>query len=157
FDADCVPRPDFLKRMVPYLCENPAIGMVQARWTYLNRNQSILTRLQALILDGLMVLEQPLKSVLGRPFQFNGTAGIWRRSAIESSGGWRGDSIVEDADLSFRAWMVGWRFLHVDDVVVPTELPGTMGAFRAQQRRWSRGKAQVLRNMGLRLWSAPIP
>jgi cellulose synthase/poly-beta-1,6-N-acetylglucosamine synthase-like glycosyltransferase len=144
FDADFVPAPDFLRRTVPHFGD-PKLGLVQGRWEHLNRTHSWLTRLLAQVLDGLMVVEQSAKSGAGLPFQFNGTAGVWRRTTIESAGGWTFDSLTEDFDLSMRAEIAGWRLVHLPDVAVPSELPTTLGLFRVQQRRWALGTAQLLR------------
>lgn len=144
FDADFVPPEDFLERTVPHFAE-PAVGMVQGRWAHLNRDDSWFTRLQAQILDGLMVIEQTTKSEKGLPIQFNGTAGVWRRRTIDESGGWTFDSLTEDLDLSLRAQLGGWKLVHLADLAVPAELPRTLGVFRVQQRRWALGTAQLLR------------
>jgi cellulose synthase/poly-beta-1,6-N-acetylglucosamine synthase-like glycosyltransferase len=144
FDADFVPPPDFLKRAIPYF-RDPSVGLVQGRWEHLNRTESWFTRLQAQILDGLMVVEQTAKSDAGLPFQFNGSAGVWRKAAIEKAGGWTFDSLTEDFDLSMRAQMAGFRLVHLPDLAVPCELPTTLGLFRVQQRRWALGTAQLLR------------
>jgi cellulose synthase/poly-beta-1,6-N-acetylglucosamine synthase-like glycosyltransferase len=157
FDADFVPPPDFLARTVPLFAADPKLGMAQARWTFLNRDASLLTRAQAMILDALLVIEQPSKSARAWPFQFNGTAGVWRRASIDDAGGWSGDSVAEDLDLSYRAYLRGWRFVHLADLEVPTELPVTVAAFRAQQERWTRGNAQVLRKLGLRILASDMP
>jgi cellulose synthase/poly-beta-1,6-N-acetylglucosamine synthase-like glycosyltransferase len=154
FDADFVPERDFLKRVIPYFGD-PSVGLVQGRWEHLNRTESWFTRLQAQILDGLMVVEQSAKSRAGLPFQFNGSAGVWRKAAIEKSGGWTFDSLTEDFDLSMRAQMAGFRLVHLPDVAVPCELPTTLGLFRVQQRRWALGTAQLLRKrMGAVLGSS---
>jgi cellulose synthase/poly-beta-1,6-N-acetylglucosamine synthase-like glycosyltransferase len=144
FDADFVPPSDFLERVVPHFSD-PRVGMVQGRWAHLNRNESWFTRLQAQILDGLMVVEQTAKSAAGLPIQFNGTGGMWRKRAIDEAGGWTFDSLTEDLDLSLRAQLAGWRLVHLPDVAVPGELPRTLGLFRVQQRRWALGTAQLLR------------
>jgi hypothetical protein len=144
FDADFLPPADFLKRTLPYFADE-AVGLVQARWEHRNRNESWFTRLQAQILDGLMVVEQTAKSRSGLPLQFNGTAGVWRREAIERPGGWTFDSLTEDFDLSLRAQLLGYRLVHLPDLAVPSELPTTLGLFRVQQRRWALGTAQLLR------------
>jgi cellulose synthase/poly-beta-1,6-N-acetylglucosamine synthase-like glycosyltransferase len=144
FDADFLPPPDFLTRTIPYF-EDEQVGLVQARWEHRNRNESWFTRLQAQILDGLMVVEQTAKSRSGLPLQFNGTAGVWRREAIERPGGWTFDSLTEDFDLSLRAQLIGYRLIHLPDLAVPSELPTTLGLFRVQQRRWALGTAQLLR------------
>jgi cellulose synthase/poly-beta-1,6-N-acetylglucosamine synthase-like glycosyltransferase len=148
FDADCIPAPDFLLRIVPWFISDPGIAMVQGSWSFINRCRSLLTRAQAAILDGLMHIEQPARSRGGRPFQFNGTAGVWRRSCIEECGGWRAVSIAEDLELSFRVRLRGFRFVHRRDVAVQTELPETFGALRSQQRRWAHGSAQALSLIG---------
>jgi cellulose synthase/poly-beta-1,6-N-acetylglucosamine synthase-like glycosyltransferase len=156
FDADFIPPPEFLRRTIPILVADARIGFVQTRWAFLNRNDSLLTRAQAMVLDGLMLVEQPTKSARRGPFQFNGTAGVWRRACIDGAGGWRFDSVVEDLDLSFRAFMTGWRFVHLVDLAVPAELPVSMRAFRVQQRRWTRGNAQVLRALSVRILRSDI-
>jgi cellulose synthase/poly-beta-1,6-N-acetylglucosamine synthase-like glycosyltransferase len=149
FDADFIPPPDFLRRTIPILVADPRVGFVQSRWDFLNRTESLLTRTQAMMLDGLMLVEQPTKSARRWPFQFNGTAGVWQRTCIDDAGGWLSKSIVEDLDLSFRALIAGWRFVHLSDLAVFAELPVSLRSFRLQQRRWTRGNAQVLRKLGL--------
>jgi cellulose synthase/poly-beta-1,6-N-acetylglucosamine synthase-like glycosyltransferase len=155
FDADFVPPSDFLKRAIPYF-DDPAVGLVQGRWEHLNRTASWFTRLQAQILDGLMVVEQTAKSHARLPFQFNGSAGVWRKSAIEKAGGWTFDSLTEDFDLSMRAQMAGFRLVHLPDLAVPCELPTTLGLFRVQQRRWALGTAQLLRKRLGRVLGSPM-
>ncbi len=142
FDADFSPRPDFLHQTVHYFTD-PAVGMVQARWTYRNRDQSLLTRLQAVLLDGHFVFEHGARSRSGRFFNFNGTAGVLRRSMIEDAGGWQHDTLTEDTDLSYRAQMKGWRFLYLGHVEVPSELPLDMASFQTQQARWAKGLIQT--------------
>src|SRR5262249_35439983 len=156
-DADFIPHADFLRRTIPVLEADPRAGMVQGRWTLLGRTRSLLAQLQALVLDGLMVIEQPAKAARGLPVHFNGTAGVWRRACIDDAGGWRDVSLAEDFELSVRAVRRGWHMLHLADVTVPSELPATMRAYRAQQRRWTRGNAQVLRADGAALLRAAIP
>lgn len=155
FDADFVPPRDFLKRSIPYF-NDPSVALVQGRWEHLNRTESWFTRLQAQILDGLMVVEQTAKSRAGLPFQFNGSAGVWRKSAIEKAGGWTFDSLTEDFDLSMRAQMAGFRLVHLADLAVPCELPTTLGLFRVQQRRWALGTAQLLRKRLGRILRSPL-
>jgi len=145
FDADFVPRPDFLRRAVPHLTADPQIGLVQARWSHLNRDASWLTRAQAVFLDGHFGVEHPGRAQRGHFFNFNGTAGVWRRRAIERAGGWSGDTITEDLDLSYRAQLAGWRFAFAADLEVPAELPATPSAFRSQQARWVRGSVETAR------------
>ncbi len=142
FDADFVPPPAFARRLVDHFAD-PRVGMVQARWGHLNRDHSILTRIQALFLDGHFLIEHPARNRAGLFFNFNGTAGIWRRRAIEDAGGWQHDTLCEDLDLSYRAQLRGWRFVYVPDVVVPAELPVEMGAFKSQQHRWAKGAVQT--------------
>ncbi len=156
FDADFVPEPDFLRRMVPSLAD-PGVGMAQARWGHLDAETSWLLRAQATLLDGHFVVEHAARAWSGCWFNFNGTAGIWRREAIEQAGGWHDDTLTEDLDLSYRAQLAGWRFVYRDDVVVPAELPSTMPAFRAQQRRWARGAMQTARKLLGRIWRSPAP
>jgi hypothetical protein len=145
FDADFVPAEDFLERTVPALLAAPDVGLVQARWGHLNRDVGWLTRAQAVFLDGHFGVEHRGRAALGTFFNFNGTAGVWRRRAIEEAGGWRADTITEDLDLSYRAQLAGWRFVYLDDVVAPAELPERWGAFRQQQARWVRGSVQTAR------------
>jgi len=147
FDADFRPHPDFLLRTIPHLVADPSLGMVQARWTYLNADYSLLTRLQALALDGHFVVEQTARSRAGLPLHFNGTAGVWRRACIEAAGGWQWDTLCEDLDLSYRAQVAGWRFLYLPDVEGPSELPPQVLAFKRQQARWAQGAIQCLRKL----------
>ena len=146
FDADFVPPIDFLQRCIgPF--EDPRVGMVQARWDYLNRDHSLLTRLQALLLDGHFVIEHAARASSSRFFNFNGTAGVWRREAIVDAGGWQHDTLTEDLDISYRAQLVGWRFAYLSDLVVPSELPIDVAAFKTQQYRWARGSIQTARKL----------
>ncbi len=156
FDADFVPRPDFLRRTVPHFGD-PGVGMVQARWEHLNRGYSLLTRIQAILLDGHFIIEHAARNRAGRFFNFNGTAGVWRRRAIEQAGGWRQDTLTEDLDLSYRAQLAGWRFLYLSDVVAPAELPVDVNAFKRQQFRWAKGSMQTARKLLGTVWRAPLP
>jgi cellulose synthase/poly-beta-1,6-N-acetylglucosamine synthase-like glycosyltransferase len=156
FDADFVPRPDFLRRVLPHLFD-PGVGMVQVRWGHLNRERSLLTRLQALLLDGHFVIEHTARNRSGRFFNFNGTAGVWRRQAIESGGGWQHDTLTEDLDLSYRAQLAGWRFVYLPEVVAPAELPEEIGAFKSQQHRWAKGSVQTGLKLLPRILRAPLP
>ncbi|SDT87718.1 Glycosyltransferase, catalytic subunit of cellulose synthase and poly-beta-1,6-N-acetylglucosamine synthase [Desulfobacula phenolica] len=142
FDADFVPDPDFLEKTIPWF-NKKNVGMVQARWTFINANQSWLTRLQALLLSPHFSIEHQIRSDRGLFFNFNGTAGVWRKQAIETSGGWQDDTVTEDLDLSYRAQIKGWRFLYLDHVSVLSELPTTLSHFRAQQERWTKGAVQT--------------
>jgi cellulose synthase/poly-beta-1,6-N-acetylglucosamine synthase-like glycosyltransferase len=151
FDADFTPRPDFLRHVVHYFSDT-RIGMVQTRWSHINRDYSLLTRIQEVLLDGHFVVEQTSRNRTGGFFNFNGTAGMWRRRAIEKSGGWQHDTLTEDTDLSFRAQLMGWRFVYLMDYDVPAELPVEMNAFKAQQRRWAKGLVQVGLKLMPRVW-----
>ena len=142
FDADFVPPPEWLMQVVHHFAE-PEIGMVQTRWTHLNRDYSFLTEVEAMLLDGHFVLEHGGRSRAGVYFNFNGTAGMWRRSAITEAGGWQHDTLTEDTDLSYRAQLVGWKFKYLQDVVCPAELPIEMTAFKTQQARWAKGLIQT--------------
>ena len=142
FDADFLPPPDFLRRTIPYFAD-PQVGMVQTRWTYINRDYSALTEVQGILLDGHFVVEHGGRSRRGTFFNFNGTAGVWRRRAIHDAGGWEHDTLTEDTDLSYRAQLKGWRFLYLLDVECASELPVEMNAFKAQQARWAKGLIQV--------------
>jgi len=142
FDADFVPESDFLRETIHYFSD-PELGMVQARWQFFNRDYSLLTRAQAILLDGHFVLEHTARNRSGRFFNFNGTAGIWRRRAIEEAGGWEHDTLTEDLDLSYRAQMEGWKFLFLRDLAAPSELPVEMNAFKSQQHRWAKGSIQT--------------
>jgi cellulose synthase/poly-beta-1,6-N-acetylglucosamine synthase-like glycosyltransferase len=154
FDADFMPRPDCLRRMIDFFTEE-RIGMVQMRWGHINANYSLLTRIQEVLLDGHFVVEQASRNRTGAFFNFNGTAGMWRREAIEWSGGWQHDTLTEDTDLSFRAQLMGWKFVYLLDEDVPAELPVEMNAFKAQQRRWAKGLVQVGLKLMPRLWKHP--
>ena len=156
FDADFVPRPDFLRRMLhPFV--DPTVGMVQARWGHLNRGYSLLTRIQAMLLDAHFVLEHGARHRGGHFFNFNGTAGVWRRVAIDTAGGWQHDTLTEDLDLSYRSQLAGWRFVFLSDVVAPAEVPVEMNGFKTQQHRWARGSAQTCLKLLPRILRAGIP
>lgn len=142
FDADFSPEPDFLRRVVPYF-QDPRVGMVQARWTFRNRHKSLLTRLQGLLLDGHFIFEHGARARSGRFFNFNGTAGVLRKEAIEDAGGWSADTLTEDTDLSYRAQLRGWKFLYAQHVEVGSELPTDMASFQVQQYRWAKGLVQT--------------
>lgn len=157
FDADFAPPPDSLKRLVPYLTSNPSIGMVQGRWGHLNATYNPITRSQALSLDGQFVVVQTARSRAGLIVKFNGSAGIWRRECIEDAGGWEGDTLTEDLDLSFRAQIQGWRLIYIPEVVVPAEITPHLAAYKQQQYRWAHGSVRVLLKLGRRLLRAPLP
>ncbi len=146
FDADFVPPPDFLNRVIPRF-SHPNVGMVQARWGHLNRDRSLLTVAQAVMLDAHFLVEHEARMGAGLFFNFNGTAGVWRRSCIESAGGWAHDTLTEDLDLSYRAQLRGWRFVALTEVEARAELPADVRALQSQQRRWARGSIQTARKL----------
>ncbi|NUN96658.1 MAG: glycosyltransferase [Candidatus Omnitrophica bacterium] len=156
FDADFVPPPDFLLRVVPCFSE-PSVGMVQTRWGHLNENASFLTRMQALFLDGHFVMESQTRDRAGLFLNFNGTAGVWRKRCIEEAGGWHSDTLTEDLDLSYRAQLAGWKFRYLNAVVTPAELPKEVNAFKSQQYRWTRGAVETLRKLGPEVLAARVP
>lgn len=149
FDADFTPRSDFLRRTVPALLADDALAFVQARWAHPDADRTLLGRVQAALLDLHFVVEQGGRDRAGWPIVFNGTAGVWRRAAIDSAGGWHGDTLAEDQDLSLRAHLAGWRGRLLEDVETPASLPSTLDAWRTQQRRWLKGTSEVRR----KLWS----
>ncbi len=154
-DADFVPDSDFLVRLLPLFEEG--IGLVQARWGHLNEHESLLTRVQAFGLDAHFNVEQRMRQALGCFINFNGTAGIWRRAAIDEAGGWESDTLTEDLDLSYRAQLCGWRLLYDAQTAVPAELPVSVNAFRTQQHRWTKGGVQTAVKTLSRLWAANVP
>ncbi len=154
-DADFLPAADFLRRLVPQL-DAPDVGLVQARWGHLNEDESLLTRVQAFGLDAHFTIEQPMRQALGCFINFNGTAGVWRREAIEQAGGWESNTLTEDLDLSYRAQLAGWRLKYDVDTVVPAELPVSMNAFRMQQHRWTKGGVQTAVKLLPRLMRASL-
>jgi cellulose synthase/poly-beta-1,6-N-acetylglucosamine synthase-like glycosyltransferase len=143
FDADFIPPADFLKRTLPYFEGDEKVGMVQARWGHINQDYSLLTKIQSILLDAHFVIEHGGRNRSGCFFNFNGTAGIWRREAIDTSGGWQHDTLTEDLDLSYRAQLKGWRFVFLPDVVAPAEVPVEMNSFKSQQHRWAKGSIQT--------------
>jgi cellulose synthase/poly-beta-1,6-N-acetylglucosamine synthase-like glycosyltransferase len=156
FDADFTPRPDILEQTVHFFSD-PEVGMVQVRWDHINRDYSTLTELQALMLDGHFVIEHTARHRSGRFFNFNGTAGIWRRTAIQAAGGWQHDTLTEDMDLSYRAQLQGWRFIYLPDVVSPAELPVEMNSFKSQQFRWAKGSIQVAKKLLPTILRSDVP
>ena len=156
FDADFVPKPDCLRKLVDFFTD-PLVGCAQMRWAHINGDYNLLTRLQTIMLDGHFVVEQTTRNRTGGFFNFNGTAGIWRRQAIEMSGGWQHDTLTEDTDLSFRAQLMGWKFVYLLDEESPAEIPVEINAFKAQQRRWAKGVMQVGLKLYPRIWLAPLP
>jgi cellulose synthase/poly-beta-1,6-N-acetylglucosamine synthase-like glycosyltransferase len=156
FDADFIPESDFLRRTIPYF-QNPAIGMAQTRWTYLNRDYSLLTQVETILLDGHFVVEHGARSRRGTFFNFNGTAGVWRRAAIDSAGGWEHDTLTEDTDLSYRAQLKGWKFLYLPNIECASELPVDMNGFKAQQARWAKGLMQTAKKILPRVFRCNAP
>jgi cellulose synthase/poly-beta-1,6-N-acetylglucosamine synthase-like glycosyltransferase len=157
FDADFVPPTDFLRRMVPALVADSGLAYVQARWGHANRTRNWLTRAQGMLLDAHFAVEQEARFRAGLPMSFNGTAGVWSRAAIDHGGGWTGDTLTEDLDLSMRCAMKGWRTALMSDVEVPGELPETAAAWRAQQARWTKGHAQTARKLLPPIWASDMP
>ena len=155
-DADFRPEPDILRVVMPYFTDEN-IALVQTRWGQINRNKNLLTRLPSIFLDGHFALEQTVRNRSGRFFTFNGTAGVWRKSAITDAGGWDHDTITEDMDLSYRAQIRGWRFVYLNDYVTPSELPEDIDGFKTQQHRWTKGCIQVCRKMLGTIMRAKIP
>ncbi|HYS10292.1 MAG TPA: cellulose synthase family protein [Myxococcales bacterium] len=156
FDADFVPARDFLRRSVHFFTDD-RIGMVQVRWEHLNREYSHLTQAQAIFLDGHFVIEHTARNRSGRFFNFNGTAGVWRRATIEDAGGWQHDTLTEDLDLSYRAQLRGWQFVYLPEVVSPAEVPVEMNAFKSQQHRWAKGSIQTARKLLPRILRSGLP
>lgn len=156
FDADFVPPPDFLKRTVHFFTD-PKVGVVQTRWSYLNRDYNLLTEVEAMLLDGHFVLEHGARCGRGLFFNFNGTAGILRRAMIDDAGGWQHDTLTEDSDLSYRAQLKGWKFIYLPALDCPSELPVEMYGFQVQQSRWAKGLTQCAQKLLLGILRAQLP
>jgi cellulose synthase/poly-beta-1,6-N-acetylglucosamine synthase-like glycosyltransferase len=156
FDADFIPPPEFLRQTLPHFADDK-VGMVQARWGHLNQDYSLLTKIQAILLDAHFVLEHGGRNRAGCFFNFNGTAGIWRRAAIDAAGGWQHDTLTEDLDLSYRAQLAGWRFVFLPDLVAPAEVPVEMNSFKSQQHRWAKGSIQTCRKLLPRVLQSDLP
>jgi cellulose synthase/poly-beta-1,6-N-acetylglucosamine synthase-like glycosyltransferase len=156
FDADFIPSEDFLRRTVPYF-RDPKLALVQARWGHVNAEYSLLTKIQAILLDAHFVLEHGGRNRAGHFFNFNGTAGTWRREVIPAAGGWQHDTLTEDLDLSYRAQLLGWTFLFLPDLVAPAEVPVEMNAFKSQQHRWAKGSIQVCLKLLPRILQSDLP
>src|SRR5499425_183278 len=160
FDADFIPEPDFLRRTIPYFLSGESaaqIGMVQTRWTYLNSDYSLLTNVETILLDGHFVVEHGGRSRRGTFFNFNGTAGVWRRKTIDSAGGWEHDTLTEDTDLSYRAQLKGWKFLYLPQIECASELPVDMNGFKAQQARWAKGLMQTAKKILPKVFASNAP
>jgi cellulose synthase/poly-beta-1,6-N-acetylglucosamine synthase-like glycosyltransferase len=149
FDADFVPEPDWLKRTIPALTAHPQLAFVQTRWGHINRTQNFITAAQAIALDGHFVIEQQARSASGFMQNFNGSGGLWRRTAIEDAGGWQPDTVTEDLDLAYRAQLAGWRGSYINSIEAPAELPPAITGFKRQQRRWAKGSIQTLRKLAI--------
>lgn len=156
FDADFVPEKDFLKKTLPYFSDEK-VGMVQTRWEHINSEYSMLTKAQALALDGHFVIEQNVRNKAGFFINFNGTGGVWRRSCIEDAGNWHADTLTEDLDLSYRAQLNGWRFVFLRDAISPAELPSEINALKSQQFRWTKGAIETAKKILPQVWKSKIP
>ena len=156
FDADFVPKKDFLQNTLKYFIK-PNIGMVQTRWEHLNEDYSILTKIQALALNGHFVIEQPVRNKAGFFINFNGTGGVWRKECIFDAGNWHADTITEDLDLSYRAQLKGWKFVYLRDITTPAELPAEMNALKAQQFRWTKGAIETAKKLLPQVWRSKLP
>jgi cellulose synthase/poly-beta-1,6-N-acetylglucosamine synthase-like glycosyltransferase len=157
FDADFIPRQDFLLKTIPHFIMDSKIGMVQTRWEHLNSEYSLLTRTQAMALDGHFVIEQAVRNKVGFFINFNGTAGVWRKSCIEDAGNWQSDTLTEDLDLSYRAQLRGWRFKYLNNVTSPAELPSEINALKSQQFRWTKGAIETARKILPHVWRSKLP
>ncbi|MEM9930316.1 MAG: cellulose synthase family protein [Bacteroidota bacterium] len=155
FDADFVPEPDFLRRTIPHF-SNPEVGVVQTRWEHINRDYSLITRLQALQLNVHFTVEQVGRMKGGHLLQFNGTAGVWRKTAIEAGGGWEADTLTEDLDLSIRTQLAGYKIKFLEHVGSPAELPVEMNSFKSQQHRWMKGGAETAKKMLPSVWNSKL-
>jgi cellulose synthase/poly-beta-1,6-N-acetylglucosamine synthase-like glycosyltransferase len=156
FDSDFIPPPNVLKEQIHYFTD-PQVGMVQARWEHINRDHSLLTKTQAILLDGHFVMEHGARNRSGRFMSFNGTAGMWRKGTIADAGGWQHDTLTEDLDLSYRAQLKGWKFIFLPDLAAPAELPPEMNAFKAQQHRWAKGGAQTCKKLLPKILGSKLP
>ncbi|MBU1299062.1 MAG: glycosyltransferase family 2 protein [Bacteroidetes bacterium] len=157
FDADFIPKPDFLLKTLPYFLNDKKIGMVQTRWEHLNSDYSLLTRIQAMALDGHFVIEQNVRNKAGFFINFNGTGGIWRKECIFDAGNWEADTLTEDLDLSYRAQLKGWKFKFLNHVTSPAELPSEINALKSQQFRWTKGAVETARKILPRVWKSNLP
>lgn len=156
FDADFLPKKDFLRKMIPYLVADEGLGVVQSRWGHINKNYSLLTRIQAFVLDAHFIVEQIGRNSASHFINFNGTGGVWRKACILDAGNWEADTLTEDLDLSYRAQMKGWRFRYFNEIESPAELPATMGALKSQQHRWTKGAAETAVKHLKRLWKSDV-
>lgn len=157
FDADFIPKPDFLKKTLPYFFLDPKTGMVQTRWEHLNGDYSLLTRAQAIALDAHFAIEQNVRNRAGLFINFNGTGGIWRKSCILDAGNWQADTLTEDLDLSYRAQLRGWKFIYLNNITSPAELPSEINALKMQQFRWTKGAIETARKILPIVWKSSLP
>jgi cellulose synthase/poly-beta-1,6-N-acetylglucosamine synthase-like glycosyltransferase len=157
FDADFLPDPDFLRRALPHLIADPGLGLVQGRWEHLNYDYSLLTRIQGVALDGHFAMEQQVRNRAHFFMNFNGTAGVWRAACIHDAGNWQADTLTEDLDLSYRAQLRGWRFLYLNDLTVPAELPSEINGLKSQQFRWTKGAIETAKKHLPALWRSALP
>ena len=157
FDADFMPEADFLKVTIPYLVQNPNLGVVQTRWGHINKDYNLLTKCQAFGLDAHFTVEQSGRNLGGHFINFNGTGGVWRKACIEDAGNWQADTLTEDLDLSYRAQLKGWKFKYLENIIAPAELPITMNALKSQQFRWTKGAAEnTIKNLS-RVLKSDLP
>ena len=156
FDADFIPHKDFLKKTLPFFADDK-IGMVQTRWEHINGDYSMLTRAQALALDGHFVIEQTVRNKAGFFINFNGTGGIWKKKCIEDAGNWQEDTLTEDLDLSYRAQLNGWKFIFLKDFTSPAELPSEINALKNQQFRWTKGAIETAKKILPSVWKSNVP
>jgi cellulose synthase/poly-beta-1,6-N-acetylglucosamine synthase-like glycosyltransferase len=156
FDADFIPQKEFLKKTLSYFTDDK-VGMVQSRWEHLNGDYSIITKAQALALDGHFVIEQTVRNKSGFFINFNGTGGVWRKKCIEDAGNWHADTLTEDLDLSYRAQLIGWRFVFLKDFTSPAELPSEINALKAQQFRWTKGAVETAKKILPLVWKSKVP
>lgn len=156
FDSDFVPEPNFLKKTLSWFTD-PQIGVVQTRWGHINKDYSLITQLQAFGLDAHFSIEQSARNAAGSFINFNGTCGVWRKSCIVDAGGWSADTLTEDLDLSYRAQLKGWKFMYLEDVVTPGELPVVMPVIKLQQYRWNKGAAETARKLITAIFRSPLP
>ncbi len=156
FDADFIPQKDILKKTIHFFADK-SVGMVQTRWAHLNGSYSFITRVQAIMLDGHFVIEHTARNWSGRFFNFNGTAGVWRKEAITSAGGWQNDTLTEDLDLSYRSQLKGWKFIYLKDELTPSEIPVEINGFKSQQHRWAKGSIQTAKKLLPAILKSDLP
>jgi len=156
FDADFLPEKDFLRKTLPYFQNNEKLAVVQTRWGHINQGHSLLTEVQAFQLNVHFTVEQKGRQLGDYFLQFNGTAGVWRKAAIEDAGGWEADTLTEDLDLSYRAQLKGWKIMYLQDTIAPAELPSEMLGLKSQQHRWMKGGAETAKKLLPQVWASPM-